>query len=321
MVSFALRVTGAFVVAILLTTAEPSHAQVNATNPPLSLAESLTGEAKAEFEAAQVLFEANDLDNALVKFQRAYDLSSDYRLLRNVASCEKRLKHYRRAQAALLRYQDAGRDKLTVEDQELVTSLLETLALFISTVPLDINEAGTTVFVDGEKMGVSPLAEPLRVDVGKRVFRFEKPGFKTFTRTESIASNATDKLVIAMEKDVHEGKLIVYATPNNAAIMIDGNTVGTGHFEGVVASGGHTLRVTAAGTMPFQTEVLVKDNDTRRIPVILTKQVDLTKWGWIGGGAAVVVVSLVVGAFVYSPTKTPEVNTSLGTFPLVFGGR
>ncbi len=319
MFSLPSRLRRGVIVAILMATAIPAGAQPKPKIPVPSLADSLKGEAKAEYDAAKVLYEANDLENALVKFRHAYELSNDHRLLWNMASCEKKLRHYHLAQVALSKYREALGDKLTAEDRENINALDETLAAFISTVPIEINEAGTTVFVDGENVGVSPLTEPLRVDVGKRVFRFEKPGYKTVTQEKTIVGNSTDKVVVALEKDLHEGKLIVEAGPKDA-ILLDGKTVGLGRFEGIVASGGHTLRVTAQGMTPFQSEVLIKDNDVRRIPVTLVHQVDMAKWGWIGAGAGVVLIGVIAGAFMYTPTNTTP-NTTLGTFPTFFGGR
>src|SRR5437867_3379084 len=48
--------------------------------PPPTLAESLTGAAKADYDAAHILYRNGDYANALTKFQAAYDKSKDPRL-------------------------------------------------------------------------------------------------------------------------------------------------------------------------------------------------------------------------------------------------
>src|SRR6186713_3117351 len=69
--------------------AEPPAAEPSA--PQLPLAESLTGDAKGEYESGKLLFEHGDYAAAAVKFQHAYDLAKDPRLLWNVAAAEKQL--------------------------------------------------------------------------------------------------------------------------------------------------------------------------------------------------------------------------------------
>src|SRR4051812_1715450 len=54
-----------------------------ATQPSLSA--TLTGMARAEYEAAKSLYQDGDFTNAIVKYQHAYELSKDPRLLWNVA--------------------------------------------------------------------------------------------------------------------------------------------------------------------------------------------------------------------------------------------
>src|SRR3954462_5833949 len=48
------------------------------------LAESLTGQAKADYDAGRLLFGDDDFAGALVKFQRAFDNVRDVRLLWNM---------------------------------------------------------------------------------------------------------------------------------------------------------------------------------------------------------------------------------------------
>src|SRR5438067_2397302 len=54
-------------------------------NAPPSLGDSLTGPAKTEYDLGKILYRDGDFAGALVKFQKSYELSSDPRLLWNVA--------------------------------------------------------------------------------------------------------------------------------------------------------------------------------------------------------------------------------------------
>ncbi|MGH7297676.1 MAG: hypothetical protein ACRELB_22250 [Polyangiaceae bacterium] len=58
--------------------------------PPTSvkpLAQTLTGDAKAAYDAAKLLVGDGDFAGAAIKFQAAYDQSNDARLLWNIAAC------------------------------------------------------------------------------------------------------------------------------------------------------------------------------------------------------------------------------------------
>lgn len=68
--------------------------------------------------------------------------------------------------------------------------------LNIQTTPAD----GVTVFVDDKAVGRTPLATPLELPVGKRLVRFERPGFDTWTRYVDIARGKTETLEPRLEK-------------------------------------------------------------------------------------------------------------------------
>jgi hypothetical protein len=60
--------------------------------PPLS--ETLNDGARREYEAAKALYAMNDSKGAFYKFQAAYELFADPRLLWNMATCAKNLHQY-----------------------------------------------------------------------------------------------------------------------------------------------------------------------------------------------------------------------------------
>src|SRR5438309_5535686 len=80
------------------------------------LAESLSGPAKEAYESAGVLLNNRDWPGALNKFQEAYELSKDPRLLFNMAVCARDMKAYARTQQLLLRYEHEAGNKLSPEE-------------------------------------------------------------------------------------------------------------------------------------------------------------------------------------------------------------
>jgi hypothetical protein len=92
-----------------------------------------------------------------------------------------------------------------------------------------------------------------------------------------------------------------------------------------VQSGGHTLRVTAPGMIPYQSEIVIQDDQTRRIQVSLLagERSGPPMWVWAAAGAAVLVGAVIGGAVLLQPDPAPPVDGTLGgaAVQTSFGGR
>ncbi len=287
------------------------------------LAETLTGNAKAEYEAGRLLYSDGDYAGASLKFQRAYDESKDPRLLWNMAAAEKNLRHYSKVVELVERYVAEGGSRLKPEDIAEADALLATVRAFISTVTLDVQPEGAAVFVDDVQVGVSPLAKPVLIDMGEHRIRVSKEGFTDFTATQSLQGGAPFSLMVALQAVVHQGRLRIVASPGET-ISVDGKQVGTGEWEGVLPSGIHNVTVSAAGKRNYQSDVAIQDNQTQSVRVTLESAAPAAAaqdkgsmtWLWIAGGA-VLATGLGVGAyFVFKPEDEEPVPGSLGTVEL-----
>ena len=291
--------------------------------PAKPLAESLTGMAKAEYEAGRILYADKDFGNAIVKFQHAFELSNDPRLLWNVAVCQKNLRRYAKMLETIRRYRKEAAAMLTDADRNNAAEIIKTVETFVSALKLRANEDGAEVFVDDEKVGTTPIAEPIFVDVGNRKIRLKKPGFKDFVVTREIPGGGELTLDAQIEKEIHRGRLQVNAGENDL-ISVDSKPIGKGKWEGTLPSGGHTLRVTAQGMAAYQSEVVIQDDQLRRVDVTLNPlPKDTTKTVlWIVGGAALAAGAAVGGAFLFKPSQQPAIpgNLAPGTVQLSYGG-
>ena len=293
-----------------------------------SLAETLTGTAKAEYEAGRLLYSDGDYAGASLKFQRAYEESKDPRLLWNTAAAEKNLRHYARVVELVERYVAEGGSRLKPDDIAEADALLATVRAFISTVTFDVQPEGAAVFVDDVQVGVSPLQKPVLIDMGEHRIRVTKDGFQDFTATQSLQGGAPFSLMVALQPVVHQGRLRIVASPGET-ISVDGKQVGTGEWEGVVPSGIHSVTVTAAGKRTYQSDVAIQDNQTQSVRVTLESATPPAAkedkgsmtWLWIAGGA-VLATGLGVGAyFVFKPEDEEPVPGTLGTVELPLGAR
>ena len=235
------------------------------------LAQALTGAARADYDAGKVLASDGDFTGALIKFQSAYDQSRDPRLLWNVAFCEKNLRHYARVIATLQRYLAEGAGFLTDKDRKEARDLVQTIQPFTTSATFKVSEAGAQISVDDAAVGVSPLAAPVVLDIGERRLRVVKEGFKPYEKTLPVGGSAAIAVDVVLEKEVHEGRIVVEAPPD-ATIVLDDKPAGTGRLEATVAAGGHQLRVTAPGMRPFQSEVVIQDKETRSLQVALERE-------------------------------------------------
>jgi hypothetical protein len=279
--------------------------------------------ARAEYEAGRILYADKDFGNAIVKFEKAHELSNDPRLLWNIAVCQKNLRRYGKMLRTIKRYRQEAAAMLSDDEKAQSVEIIKTVETFVSALKLRVSEAGAEVFVDDEKLATSPVAEPIMVDVGNRRIRITKPGFREVTITRQIVGGGEVTLEVAMEKEIHRGRLQVYAGSDDI-ILLDSKAVGRGTWEGTISSGGHTLRVTAQGMAPYQSEVVIQDDKVRRVDVALSPQArtDTTRTVlWILGGVVLAGGAAVGGAFLFKPGHPTAVsgNISPGTVQLAFG--
>jgi hypothetical protein len=287
------------------------------------LSASLTGMARAEYEAGKLLYQDGDFQNAMIKFQRVYELSHDGRLLWNIAVCEKNLRHYTRVLTTLDRYLVEAGSVISAADRQEASDLAAAAKPLVSALRVTVTEPGAEILVDDASVGTSPLANVVWLDLGKRKIHVQKAGWKPFDRALDVAGGTELTLTATLEKDLHQGRVSVTAGPADL-IAVDGKAVAQGKWDGALPSGGHTLRVTAPGMTIYQSEVLVQDDRSREILVTLTplpKASSASKWLWIAGGTVLVGGAIVGGAFLFKPAARATVDGTLGTYSLSFGGR
>jgi hypothetical protein len=238
------------------------------SDAPKSVSQTLTGAAKADFEAAKLLANDGDFTGALIKFGSAYEASKDPRILWNVAFCQKNLRRYSKVVTTLKRYIEQGASLLSAGDKKDAQELIAMIEPFTTRATVRVSEAGAQISFDDELAGTSPLAAPVVLDIGERRLHVVKGGFAPYDKTFVVAGGPELTLDVRLDKEVHEGKLVVEA-PAGATVYVDDLRVGVGRTEQRVATGGHQLRVTAPGMRPYQTEVIVQDRETRSLTVLL----------------------------------------------------
>jgi hypothetical protein len=294
--------------------------QTQAAAPTTSerpLDHTLQGAAKDAYGAAKVLFNNSDFAGAATKYSQAYDLSRDPRLLFNLAICEKNLRHYARTQSLLQQYEHDLGARIAPDDKAAVDAALIAIRNLVGSVRLTVTPAGASVSVDGQPAGTTPLAEPLRLDLGQHTLSVTKGGFATSEQTVDVAGGSETAVAVTLAAVVHTAHLVVLAE-EDATVLVDQGTASKGGYDGRVASGVHTVQVTAAGKLAYKAEIDLKDDETRSVNVTLENEKHGTLWPWIVGGAVVVAGAAVGGYFLFrpQPAAAPMPPDQLGSLQL-----
>lgn len=287
-----------------------------ATSAASPLAQTLTGRARADYDSALLLYQDQDYAGASLKFQHAYALSHDARLLWNAGASEKQLRHYARTYLLVSQYLKEAGATLAETERKEATALLHTIEAFVSHVTVTAHPDGVELFVDDAEAATLPVPE-IVVDMGPRKFRFHKDGYRDLTLERDIVGGTPTSIDATLEVDVQTGTLRVVAAPSDA-IRIDGRFVGTGEWQGNLSPGAHALSLSADQRKPYQTDVAVSAGQVTTLrltlePVSKTEKSKFLTWPWIAGGL-VAVAAVGVGAyFALAPEKPGPAAAAPGT--------
>lgn len=282
--SLRILVAGLVIACSLPLTAAAQPAAPPPEPTPRPLAETLTGPAKDDYDAARNLFGDDDFTGALVKFERAFQESGDVRLLWNMAVCEKSLRHYVRVLHLLQRYQREGEGQITGGQRVELENVLRAVQDLISSVQLSVDQPDAAVFVDDELVGRTPLSEPLFVDLGTRRIRISKPGFTEKVIVHDFAGNSQSAFDVHLRPEPRDAQLTVVAPPD-ASVLLDGTFMGMGQWQGTVLAGEHMLRVTAPDRVSYRRDLVLKIGETRRLQIELeAERSGISPLIWVGAG-------------------------------------
>lgn len=175
-----------------------------------------------------------------------------------------------------------------------------------------ITASGTSrasIWIDGTDMGPSPFKG--EVTLGRHTFEARATGFLPASQTSDIHSRDPMSIVLALSAPRHEGHVHVIAKPAGATIEIDQKVMGTTEWEGVLASGGHQLRISKSGYQDYSTDMSIADDQTRTIDEELTQDKSRGVLFWAIGSAVVLTGGTLAAIAIFRPKNDQPV---VGTF-------
>ena len=276
------------------------------------LEESLAGDAKQAYDAGRALFDAGDWTGATAKFQSAYDLSHDPRLLFDMAVCARDLRAYARMHDLLTRYEQEAGQGLTPEARADVDAALATIRERIGILRLDVSESDASISVDGRALGASPWAAPIVFDVGQHELHVSKAGFVDAQEEITVAGGSDTRLAIRLVAEAKPARLVVVADPS-ATLVVDHRSATRERFDAALPAGEHEVHVTAPGKKAYDARFDLASGDTRMVRVNLENAPGPLVWPWVAGGTAVVLGAALAAYFLSRPSEQETLSGSLGT--------
>jgi tetratricopeptide (TPR) repeat protein len=144
-------------------------------------------EARAQFDAGVALFDEGQFAQASVAFERAYELRPSFKILYNLAQAENELGRFAAALFAFERYLAEGGDQIDAARREEVSAEIARLGTLVGTIAVEAGTEGLTVFVDGRKIGATPLGAPLPTELGEHEVRLARGAQEVYREIVKLA--------------------------------------------------------------------------------------------------------------------------------------
>lgn len=181
-------------------TSSAAPASEPAVTAPTQVPPDAVEEARRRFDRGLSLYTEGDFTLALIEFERAYELVSNYRVLYNIGQVSIQLRQYARARQALEQYLSEGEGEIDANRLEEVRADIEMLKPRTAKLTVVVNVASARVFLDGKLLGVSPLPEAILVDAGGHVLEVEHAGYRSMRKPVTLAGGDDSKVGISLEE-------------------------------------------------------------------------------------------------------------------------
>ncbi len=184
----------------------PSSAAAVAQSP-------LREEAVSAFRRGEELWQQGKLAEALVEFERSYELLPVFQVLYYIAAVSYELQRWARARLALESYLEQGTGQLTPAEISEVRARLDELSKRTATLTLTLNVPGAEVHVDGTRL--EPTRMGVVLDSGDHLVRVSKPGFRPLEQLVRAAEGQNLHLVLPLtpEGEPTREPVVVPAAP------------------------------------------------------------------------------------------------------------
>lgn len=218
--------------------------------------------ASAHFRRGVELFQEEAYRASLAEFQRAYDIAPDYRLLFNIAQAKLEIHDYLGAAESYERYLTSGGADVPPERRSEVEEALAALRERVANVEIVVNRADAEVFIDDVKIGTSPIAGSVRVNVGGHRIMARTSYGSTDTEVVDVAGGDRARVTLELAAPAQTTQLVA-APEDKTWNASEKAAVATWSLAGALGVGALTTALLAqAGQKDF--DKLLKTQDVTR---------------------------------------------------------
>jgi PEGA domain/Tetratricopeptide repeat len=185
---------------VTLMTVSPVTARAADSREPPPLGESLTGDARQAFQRGMTMNANGDYVEAIIAFERGYELSGDPRLFWNLGQCELKLGRYAAAMVWLQRYLAEETDQITIERRLLARRAIEDLRSYTAPVTIRGAPDGADVYINDQLVGHAPLPGPVVVDAGMGRLHVEAIGYTPFNKKIQVVAGQALTTIVTLKK-------------------------------------------------------------------------------------------------------------------------
>jgi tetratricopeptide (TPR) repeat protein len=146
-----------------------------------------TEQARQHFDRGLGLVDDGQYSEAIVEFNRCYELKPHYAVFYNIGQAYIALAKPVEAAAALRRYLDEGGKAIDAKRRAAVEKEIQRQQARIATLDIRVLPAGATVRLDGAELGRSPLSAPVPVGVGTHTVTASFMGYEPGEATATVA--------------------------------------------------------------------------------------------------------------------------------------
>ncbi len=233
-------------------------------------------EARSHFHQGVQLYNEASFEAALAEFQKAYQLSSTFRILYNIAQTYFELHDYVNADKILKQYVRDGAGEISSARRIEVDEVNRKLKERIAYLEVVVNKNGADIRIDDMSVGTSPLKSPIPVNAGPRKVAAVKPGYDVAVRLVTVPGTEKVRVILDIPNPVvaqpTEAQPIARSPVNTTTSMTlvpnpapPDKPTRAGLYTSVAIAGGCAVATGVFGFLAFQAQ---KDFDKEldRIP-------------------------------------------------------
>ena len=156
--------------------------------------------AKAHYEKGVELFNEGIYTEALAEFRASYEAMPGWKLRYYIGLSLSELKESVEAEKEFKAYLKEGGGKVPAQKRQEVEAILAKLSAVLGSIEVAANVHGAEVYVDGDLVGETPLAKPVRKESGKHEVLVKKEGYEDYHAAIDLQGGGMLSLNAVLEK-------------------------------------------------------------------------------------------------------------------------